>query len=162
MSYSILFVCMGNICRSPTAEGVFRELIAQEFNELDVFIDSAGTIGYHAGEHADSRAIEAANKRGYDLSKILSRQTRDSDFEEFDLIVAMDKENHANLVRQAERANSTPHTDKIKLFLEYSEQTEYDEVPDPYYGGRKGFDLVIDLIEDASLGLIKELKQKNN
>lgn len=151
---------MGNICRSPTAEGVFRKLIIEELGELKINIDSAGTIGYHAGEHADSRAIKAARNRGYDLSKIISRQTRDSDFEEFDLIVAMDKENHANLVSQADRAGHSQYTNKIKLFLDFSTQNDYSEVPDPYYGGNAGFDLVIDLIEDASLGLIKQIKDK--
>ena len=151
---------MGNICRSPTAEGVFRKLVTDHSSDHKLFIDSAGTIGYHAGEHADSRAIDAARNRGYDLSKIISRQVRDSDFEEFDFIVAMDKENFTNLAKQAKLSNNESHTHKIKLFLDYSKQEHYQEVPDPYYGGLKGFDLVIDLIEDASLGLINELSER--
>ena len=160
MSYSILFVCMGNICRSPTAEGVFKAIAEQQLTHLDLYIDSAGTIGYHAGEHADSRAIQAAKNRGYDLSKIISRQVRNEDFEEFDLVVAMDKDNYNNLKAQATQAGQSHHFDKIKLFLDYSEQSAYNEVPDPYYGGAKGFDLVIDLIEDASNGLVKEISRR--
>ncbi len=158
MANSVLFVCMGNICRSPTAEGVFRRMFENSNIERSVLIDSAGTIGYHAGEHADRRAIAAAKRRGYDLSEIISRQVESRDFEKFDLIVAMDAENFANLKAQAERSGHGKKVDKIKMFLEYSTQTEYDEVPDPYYGGNSGFDLVIDLIEDASEGLIEHLK----
>jgi len=157
MSRAVLFVCLGNICRSPTAEGVFRELVNQHWPDNNLFIDSAGTTGYHAGEHADSRAISAARHRGYDLSKILSRQVRESDFEEFDLVIAMDQENHSNLVRLATQTGNDHHVEKVKLFLDYSKQEAYKEVPDPYYGGSKGFDLVIDLIEDASRGLITQL-----
>ncbi|TQV86018.1 low molecular weight phosphotyrosine protein phosphatase [Aliikangiella coralliicola] len=145
---------MGNICRSPTAEGVFRRIADTELNEVGLSIDSAGTIGYHCGEHADHRSIKAAKNRGYDLSKIISRQVRDSDFSEFDLILAMDKENFRNLIKQAEKSGNGSYADKIKLFLDFSKQSDYEEVPDPYYGGEKGFDLVIDLIEDASRGLI--------
>lgn len=158
MNYAILFVCMGNICRSPTAEGVFRKLAEGQLPHLNLFIDSAGTTGYHAGEHADSRAINAARRRGYDLSRILSRQVRADDFKEFDLIVAMDKDNHENLLSYARNTNNDEHIHKLRLFLEFSQQDEYQEVPDPYYGGAKGFDLVIDLIEDASAGLIKLIK----
>ena len=157
MTRSILFVCMGNICRSPTAEGVFRKLTSECEGFADLIIDSAGTIGYHAGEHPDARAIAAARKRGYDLSTIFARQIRASDFVEFDLILAMDKDNYRNLTDFATKTNNRQHIDKLKLFLEYSQQTEYTEVPDPYYGSSRGFDLVIDLIEDASSGLIKSI-----
>lgn len=151
---------MGNICRSPTAEGVFKSIANQRLAHVDLYIDSAGTIGYHAGEHADSRAIRAAKNRGYDLSKIISRQVRNEDFEEFDLVIAMDRDNYSNLRAQAAQAGKDHHLDKIKLFLDYSEQSEYEEVPDPYYGGAKGFDLVIDLIEDASNGLVERIHNK--
>lgn len=157
MADAVLFVCLGNICRSPTAEGVFRELLKQHLPGNSIFIDSAGTTGYHAGEQADSRAISAAKKRGYDLSKIKSRQVRESDFEKFDLVIAMDKQNHTNLVNLAIQTGNEQHVNKVKLFLAYSQQTNYQEVPDPYYGGSKGFDLVIDLVEDASRGLISQI-----
>ncbi len=159
MSQSILFVCMGNICRSPTAEGVFRKIAEAELSHINLRIDSAGTIGYHAGEHADSRAISAAKRRGYDLSSIISRQVRDDDFESFDLILAMDDDNYFNLVRHAEQAGMEKHKRKIQRFLDYSRQDKFREVPDPYYGGAKGFDLVIDLIEDATFGLVEILRQ---
>ncbi|TQV77306.1 low molecular weight phosphotyrosine protein phosphatase [Aliikangiella marina] len=160
MNHSVLFVCLGNICRSPTAEGVFRKLVEEAHPDNQLIIDSAGTTGYHAGEHADSRAISAAKNRGYDLSKILSRQVRESDFHEFDFIIAMDRENYRNLKHLAVQTGNECYIDKIRLFLTYSQQAAYQEVPDPYYGGAKGFDLVIDLIEDASHGLIKQLSVK--
>lgn len=159
MVSSILFVCMGNICRSPTAEGVFRQLVDAQDEIRSPHVDSAGTIGYHSGEKADFRAVQAAKLRGYDLSSIISRKVADSDFTKFDLIIAMDRDNFSNLAEQARRCGCETQTHKIKLFLDYSEQTHYVEVPDPYYGGSKGFDLVIDLIEDASHGLIREIKE---
>lgn len=159
MKTSILFVCMGNICRSPTAEGVFRKLSTEHAKHLDIDIDSAGTIGYHAGEHADTRSIKAAKARGYDLSQIISRKVVDEDFELFDLIIAMDADNHANLLSHAQKAGKEHYQHKVKMFLDYSEQETHRDVPDPYYGGAEGFNLVIDLIEDASLGLIKSLNK---
>ena len=151
---------MGNICRSPTAEGVFRKLAQEHAKHLDLNIDSAGTIGYHSGEHADTRSIKAAKERGYDLSKIISRKVVDEDFEVFDLIIAMDADNHANLLSHAQQAGKEHHHSKVKMFLDYSDQAIHSDVPDPYYGGSEGFNLVIDLIEDASLGLIKSLNKK--
>lgn len=155
----ILFVCMGNICRSPTAEGVFRSFAESALSEQILKIDSAGTIGYHAGENADLRAISAAARRNYDISNIISRKVEDEDFDVFDLILAMDKENYTDLLKQARSSGNSHHADKVKLLLEFSGQDVYQEVPDPYYGGTNGFDLVIDLIEDASQGLLQFVKQ---
>ncbi|MBM4182223.1 MAG: low molecular weight phosphotyrosine protein phosphatase [Betaproteobacteria bacterium] len=149
----ILFVCMGNICRSPTAEGVFRHL-AREGALIDKLrIDSAGTHDYHVGKPPDARAQEAARGRGYDLSALRARQVSSRDFEEFDLILAMDQENLANLRRLC----PPEHRCKIRLFLSFSRQHADQEVPDPYYGGRQGFDHVLDLVEDASRGLLESL-----
>ncbi|MET1255472.1 low molecular weight protein-tyrosine-phosphatase [Aliikangiella maris] len=156
---SVLFVCMGNICRSPTAEGIFRHFAIQHLSVLDLEIDSAGTTGYHQGEKADPRAISAAKKRGYNLDSIVSRQVVDEDFEKFDLILAMDKDNFSHLMKHAEQSNNQHNRHKIKLFLQdFAPLSEYIEVPDPYYGADRGFDLVIDLIEQASQGLIKHIQ----
>lgn len=161
MSYSILFVCLGNICRSPTAEGVFRKLAVEKLNHLKLEIDSAGTAAHHVGENADPRTIRAASDRGYDLSNIISRQVVDEDFTKYDLILAMDKSNFNHLIHQAKSSNNDKHANKVKLFLkEFANNSTYSEVPDPYYGGDKGFNLVIDLIEDASLGLIESLNKE--
>ena len=152
--YKILFVCMGNICRSPTAEGVFRQMLEHEKGLKDrVEVDSAGTHGYHAGEPPDSRTQRAAHMRGYDLSYIRARKVAPQDLDYFDLILAMDKSNLDNLQRMAR----PDLQDRIKLFMSYSKTYDDDEVPDPYYGLGHGFDLVIDMVEDASRGLLKDL-----
>lgn len=150
----VLFVCMGNICRSPTAEGVFRELVEQKGSSGKFEIDSAGTIGYHAGESPDNRAQAAAKKRGYDLSKIRARQVIASDFEYFDYILAMDHENLRNLLALSKGVGRA----KVELFLDYAIDADTREVPDPYYGGADGFEHVLDLIENASNGFIEFLK----
>lgn len=154
----ILFVCMGNICRSPTAEGVFRQLAAEhpQLNRLE--IDSCGTIGYHVGEQPDPRSVSAAKNRGYDLSSIRARKIIAEDLLKYDFILAMDEENLSNIFTLASEQNS--NTDKISLFLDYG-VTKTACVPDPYYGGPSGFDDVIDLIEDASKGLITHLLKHN-
>lgn len=156
MSYkdisSVLFVCMGNICRSPSAEAVFRHKAKEHGLELQ--IDSAGTIGSHAREKPDHRAQKVGLARGYSFDKIKARKVTVEDFEKFDLILAMDEHNVKELNKVA-----PPHlAGKIKLFLDFAENFEETEVPDPYYGGAKGFQFVLDLVEDASDGLIKELK----
>jgi len=155
--FSVLFVCLGNICRSPTAEGIFKHKLAQtELNEL-IFVDSAGTSAHHVGESPDQRAQEEAKKAGYDLSFIRSRQVRDVDFHEFDLLVAMDDSNYYNLV---DAVPEPEYQQKIKLFLaDYAPDLPKREVPDPYYGGAQGFVEVIQLIEAASDGLIEELRR---
>jgi protein-tyrosine phosphatase len=150
---SILFVCLGNICRSPTAEAVMRTLAAREAPQLSLRVDSAGTSNYHPGSPPDRRSQAAALLRGYDMSGLRARQVRRSDFEQFDLILAMDHENLEDL-RAAAPTAAHP---RIRLFLEYAERPARLDVPDPYYGGPGGFDEVLDLIEAASRGLLKQL-----
>lgn len=156
MTYRVLLVCMGNICRSPTAEGVLRYFI--KINNLGdkVEVDSAGTHGYHVGEAPDSRTQRAAAMRGYNLSQLRARKVARQDLDYFDLILAMDKSNFDNLQRMA----SPEQLERIKLFMSYSRNFDDDEVPDPYYGLGHGFDLVLDMVEDASLGLIDEIKKQ--
>ncbi len=146
----VLVVCMGNICRSPTGEAVLRAK-AQQLG-VDVEVDSAGTIGYHEGNPPDPRSKAAGEKRGYSFRGIRARQVTNADFHDFDLILAADKSNLADLQSRCPEA----HQHKLKLFLSYAE-SHYDEVPDPYYGGDKGFELVLDLIEDGSERLLKSL-----
>ncbi len=147
-------ICMGNICRSPTAEGVFRRL-AEQTGVLDrLLIDSAGTHDYHVGSVPDERAQEAARRRGYDLSGLRARQVADRDFERFDYLLAMDRENLAALQRRC----PPEHQHKLRLYLSFSERFNGQEVPDPYYGGRQGFDLVLDMVEDAAQGLLGEIR----
>jgi len=146
---SILFVCMGNICRSPCAEAVFR----QKAQALSLTIDSAGTLGSHAREKPDHRAQKAGIARGYCFDKIKARKVTEQDFEKFDLILAMDQQNVKDLMKVAPVGLEY----KVQLFLNYAENFDDTEVPDPYYGGAKGFQFVLDLVEDASDGLIKRL-----
>ena len=151
---SVLFVCMGNICRSPTAEGVFRHLAEQAGVAGQLQIDSAGTHAYHAGEPPDHRARAAAERRGMSLEGIVARRVTEDDFERFDYIVAMDEDNLERL-----RAEAPVHYhDKIRLFLEFGSSDER-EVPDPYYGGSAGFERVLDLVEEASRGLLETLSR---
>ncbi|HZW59406.1 MAG TPA: low molecular weight protein-tyrosine-phosphatase [Woeseiaceae bacterium] len=152
---AILFVCMGNICRSPTAEGVFRKLVQDAGLADAVLIESAGTHAYHSNEPADRRAHEAALRRGFSLDGIRARRVRDDDFERFDLMLAMDRDNLDSL---RERAPDSPRS-AIELFLAYADAPE-SEVPDPYYGGAAGFERVLDLVEDASRGLLKRLLER--
>jgi protein-tyrosine phosphatase len=150
---SVLFVCLGNICRSPTAEGVFRALVESRGLAGSINIDSAGTSNWHIGERPDPRAIEAASKRGIDLTGMRGRQAIAQDFSEFDYIIAMDHENHTNLSRLA-----TPdQQEKLYLFLEFAEGVSEVEVPDPYFGSTGGFPHVLDLIENASQGLLDHI-----
>jgi protein-tyrosine phosphatase len=149
----ILFVCMGNICRSPTAEGVFRHALAKRTNEFSIEVDSAGTHDYHVGSPPDRRAIAAAARRGIDLSTLRARSIEDHDFERFDLILAMDRENFALLRSRAPRE----YHSRIRLIMDYAPDSHAREVPDPYYGGAKGFEEVLDLLEQASAGLLAEL-----
>ena len=152
----ILFVCTGNICRSPTAEGVARALATRR-GLADAFdFDSAGTHGYHVGEAPDPRTVAAARKRGYDLSSLRARRVTDFDFVAFDQLLAMDC-SHLEIMT---RASPPAHRHKLKLFLDYAIRFDAAEVPDPYYGGPQGFDHVLDLVEDAAGGLLDKLRHK--
>lgn len=151
----VLFVCMGNICRSPTAEGVFRELVRREGLEGLVDTDSAGTHGYHFGRPPDPRAQEAAGRRGIDISDLRARRVDGFDFEAFDYILAMDK---ANLEWLRAEAPSVAHA-RIHLLLAFARRHGDTIVPDPYYGGRHGFEHVLDLVEDAAEGLLETLRR---
>jgi protein-tyrosine phosphatase len=153
--FSVLFVCMGNICRSPTAEGVFRKLAADRAPHADLEIDSAGTHDYHVGEPPDPRAIAAAARRGIDLRGLRARQVEDVDFERYDLVVAMDRLNREVLL---ERSSAAYHQ-RIRLFMEFADGEGDMDVPDPYYGGPPGFEQVLDLAEEASAGLLAEVLQ---
>ena len=151
---SILFVCMGNICRSPTAEGVFRHFVTAAGLGDRIEVDSAGTHAYHANEPADRRAQAAAERRGYSMSTLRARRIHDDDFNHFDYIIAMDRDNLELLKAQADAQQQK----KIRLFLDYSSLQE-TEVPDPYYGGAAGFERVLDLVEEASRGLLETLQR---
>jgi protein-tyrosine phosphatase len=152
----ILFVCLGNICRSPTAEAVFRTVSAREAPELAIEVDSAGTAGYHIGEPPDLRTRQAASRRGYDMSRLRARIVEPRDFEDFDLILAMDRENLNVLSHRA----PAHRRDRLRLFLEFAPETTVAEVPDPYYGGPNGFEEVLDLVEAATYGLLEHLRQR--
>ena len=153
-SRRVLFVCMGNICRSPTAEGVFRKLLAERAPELDVDIDSAGTHGYHDGAPPDPRACRAAERRGIDLKPLRARRVTERDFEEFELVLAMDEQNREFLLEVC----PAEHRHRIRLLLEFAPHLERREVPDPYYGGSTGFEQVLDLVEEAAAGLLEHLR----
>jgi protein-tyrosine phosphatase len=153
---SVLFVCMGNICRSPTAEGVFRKHVSDAGLDAAIRSDSAGTHAYHVGDPADRRAHAAAARRGFSLEGIRARRVADEDFDRFDFILAMDED---NLMELQERAPDE-HRSKVRLFLEFAESRHENEVPDPYYGGSAGFERVLDLVEEASQGLLETLRNK--
>jgi protein-tyrosine phosphatase len=152
----ILFVCLGNICRSPTAEAVFRAVAAREAPELMIEVDSAGTAGYHVGEPPDLRTRQAARRRGYDMSSLRARIVEPRDFEDFDFILAMDRENLKVLNHRAP-VQARAH---VQLFLEFAPDAATTEVPDPYYGGPNGFEEVLDLVEAATQGLLQHLRQR--
>jgi protein-tyrosine phosphatase len=146
---------MGNICRSPTAEGMFRKLLAERAPELDVYVDSAGTHGYHSGQPPDPRACRAAERRGIDLRPLRARQVSSRDFETFELVLAMDEQNREALLEICPEE----YRDRVRLFLEFAPHLERREVPDPYYGGSTGFEHVLDLVEEAAVGLIEHLRR---
>ena len=152
----VLFVCMGNICRSPTAEGVFRYYVERAGLSHLIVVDSAGTLDYHTGDPPDVRAQRAAERRGYDLSRLRARQVKVQDFEGFDYVLAMDRDN----LTQLQRLSSLEHRKKVQLFLDYATQRASREVPDPYYGNEAGFELVLDMAEDASQGLLAHIQKR--
>ena len=153
----VLFVCMGNICRSPTAQGVFEHLVQDQGLTSLIQIDSAGTHAYHVGEPPDIRARQAAGKRGIDLGKQRARRVSEDDFLEFDYILAMDRSNYDDLMFLC----PPDHWQKLHLFLKYANGLSEEEVPDPYYGGITGFERVLDLIEQAADGLLAEIRQQH-
>lgn len=155
MTHKVLFVCLGNICRSPTAEGVLRSLAARDFPGLPLEIDSAGTADYHVGEPPDRRSIAAARRRGYDLASLRARQVRRDDFNRFDWVLAMDGANLAELERQSPDSASA----RLALFLDFAPGGDHTEVPDPYYGGIEDFERVLDLCETAARGLLARLAE---
>lgn len=153
MAVKVLFVCMGNICRSPTAEAVFKHYVAQAGLQNVILSDSAGTHDYHIGEPPDPRAREAAQRRSYDLESLRARRVTVKDFAAFDLVLAMDEHNLSVL-----RRHSPPeYAHKLRLFLEFG-KSGVREVPDPYYGGPQGFESVLDLVEDAAQGLLRHIR----
>lgn len=155
--YKVLFVCMGNICRSPTAEVVFSQRLTERDLADVVKVDSAGTHNYHPDAPPDERSQAHARKRGYDLSHLRARPVVERDFEEFDLLLTMDWDNRALL----EERCPAQHLHKIRGLTEFLQTTQASVIPDPYYGGSQGFEHVLDLIEEASEGLVKFVIQKN-
>lgn len=154
----VLFVCMGNICRSPTAQGVFEALVRKALLSDQIHIDSAGTHAYHIGEVPDARARQEARRRGFDLSAQRARQVDDEDFDEFDYILVMDAVN-----MEALRARCpAEHTKKVHFLLDFADDIEDKQVPDPYYGGRNGFGIVLDLVETGSAGFLAYLRSSHN
>ena len=156
MNTRILFVCMGNICRSPMAEGVFRQLVRQAGLEEVVQMDSAGTHGFHAGEAPDKRAQAAASKRGYEIGDLRARRVRERDFEDFDMILAMDWDNLSAIQQVAPK--SAHH--KLQLLMRFASDHESATIPDPYYGNQQGFEQALDYIEDACAGLLEVAKRR--
>ena len=153
MTQRVLFVCLGNICRSPTAEAVFRDLVQREAPGLTIDADSAGTHAYHIGSAPDARSVAAALRRGIDMSRLQARLVEAADFERFDLLLAMDEQNYRHLVRMA----PPEYRERVRLLLEFAPEQGRREVPDPYYGGATGFEDVLDLVEEAARGLLAAL-----
>ncbi|CAN4106586.1 unnamed protein product [Withania somnifera] len=163
--FAVLFVCLGNICRSPAAEGVFTDLVKKRGLDSKFKIDSAGTINYHEGDEADPRMRAAAKRRGIAITSI-SRPIRPSDFKDFDLILAMDENNKADILGALERwIHREPlpadAAEKVRLMCSYCKKYDESEVPDPYYGGAQGFEKVLDLLEDACDSLLESIVTEN-
>ncbi|MCB2153290.1 low molecular weight phosphotyrosine protein phosphatase [bacterium] len=152
----VLFVCMGNICRSPAGEGIFKSLVEERGLEGRIEVDSAGTIAYHVGESPDRRMQAAANRRGYQLDS-RGRHFQPPDFETFDLIIAMDRNNLRDILKQDPKKQ---YHDKVRLLSDFHSRADQKDVPDPYYGGEAGFELVLDLIEEACEGILEHMLQE--
>lgn len=157
MTIKVLFVCMGNICRSPTAEAVFRHYVEQDALSEKIHIDSAGTHDYHIGEAPDARTQRAAKQRGYDMSQLRGRQVVAEDFKRFDYVLAMDEAN-LSILESLRPRDAESH---LGLFLQFAEQHSEREVPDPYFGGADGFERVLDMVEDAAGGLLRHIRAKH-
>lgn len=153
----VLFVCMGNICRSPTAESVFRTQVEQAGLSKHIEIDSAGTHAYHVGSPPDGRAQQAGRKRGYQMAHLRGRRVSEKDFVEFDYVLAMDMDNLSILQSKCPQQ----HAHKVGLFMEHAKNFLEREVPDPYYGGPSGFEQVLDMVEDAAGGLLEHIRRKH-
>jgi len=156
MRLEVLFVCMGNICRSPTAQGVFRKRLEREGLQGMIGTDSAGTLAYHTGEPPDQRARETARRRGIELGDLRARPVAPEDFPRFEYVLAMDQENLLSLSEICPRG--LEH--KLRLFMDFAPHLGIREVPDPYYGGAGGFERVFDLVEAASEGLLADIRQR--
>lgn len=156
----VLFVCMGNICRSPTAQGVFERWVERTGLQRHIEIDSAGTHAYHVGEAPDRRSQAAAKNRGFDLSQQRARRINAQDFQYYDYVLAMDTDNYAELLNVCPAAQQN----KIALFLDYADKNQTNEknVPDPYYGGNQGFENVLDLVELAAQGLLSHIQKQHD
>lgn len=154
--YRILFVCTGNICRSPTADGVLRKMLWDRGLDSQVEVDSAGLTAYHVGEKPDRRSQRTAKKRGYDLSFIRARKFERGDFQEFDLVLAMDR-GHLQSMKATKPENCRA---RLCMFLDFASSLQESDVPDPYYGGEDGFEHVLDLVEAGSEGIIEFLKKE--
>src|SRR5690554_1617397 len=152
---SVLFVCLGNICRSPTAEGVFRKLVEKAGLQEQIYIDSCGTSNWHIGKGPDARSIDAAGRRGVDITGLKARQFTEKDLDTFDYVVVMDRQNLADAKDIWHQNGGTKPT----LFLEYG-NSDLAEVPDPYYGGEDRFEHVLDLIQEAGEGLLKDIQER--
>ncbi|MCG6871656.1 MAG: low molecular weight phosphotyrosine protein phosphatase [Gammaproteobacteria bacterium] len=151
----VLFVCLGNICRSPTAEGIFRKLVRERELDQHIHIDSAGTGAWHVGSPPDNRAQQAAARRDVDISGLRGRQVERDDFDRFDYVIAMDRSNLQDL-----RSLARGRTEHIELLLSYAHNWSEQDVPDPYYGGPAGFERVLDMIEDAANGLLRDIEDR--
>lgn len=162
MTINVLFVCLGNICRSPTAEGVFQKIVIDAGLSARIIVDSAGTAGWHQGCVPDSRTVAVAQTRGYDLSGLRAREVSKADFAEFDYILAMDAVNLQDL----NRLKPNDYQGRLQLLLDYGSQSltshkKFREVPDPYHGTKKDFELVLDLVEAAAQGLLESIRQQH-
>lgn len=153
----ILFVCMGNICRSPVAEGIFRHLLEDAGLAQAIHVDSAGTHSYHVGAAPDERSQAAAHRRGIDISTLRARRVVPEDFDQFDYVLVMDRQNIKDLRTISQQA---VHLEKIRLLLDYAPEIAEQEVPDPYYGGLGGFERVMDLVDEAARGLLTHLRER--
>jgi protein-tyrosine phosphatase len=152
---NVLFVCLGNICRSPAAHGVFEHMIKAEGLEQRIIVDSCGTGSWHIGQAPDDRMIKTAKKKGYDLSSLRARRISSEDFERFDYILAMDARNLADAMKLA----PNHYSGRLQLFLDFATEKNLLEVPDPYYGGAEGFERVLALVESTSKNLLAEIKK---